>query len=78
LKILRWIEGVVAEAQASSDQGIGTAADADQEQGQAQHLGRLERSMLLIWIQVFESSSGVWPFFNTIGTALRLYSEAKA
>jgi hypothetical protein len=78
LKVLRWIEGVVAEAQASSDQGIGTASAADQGQGQAQYLSRLESSILLIWIQVFESSSGVWPFFNTIGTALRLYSETAA
>jgi len=76
LKIARWIEGVVAEAQSSSDHAGGTIANEDQ--GQALYLSGLEKSVLLIWIQIFESSSGIWPFFGTIGTALRIYSEPVA
>lgn len=74
MKILRWVEGVVAEAQSSLDQGA--EAVSNEGQGQAPDLSRLERSILLIWTRVFESSSGIWPFFGAVGTALRLYSEA--
>jgi hypothetical protein len=74
MRTLRWVEGVVAEAQSSLDQGAEAAGN--EGQGQAPDLSHLERCILLIWAQVFESSSGIWPFFGTVGTALRLYSEA--
>lgn len=72
--MLRWIEGVVAEAQSSLYQGAEAAGN--ERQRQAPDLSCLERSIVLIWAQVFESSSGIWPFFGTVGTALRLYTEA--
>jgi len=73
LNILKWLESVVAETQ-TPVLGVGTLAIED-DQDHVRRISRLDEAALLIWVQLFDNSNGVWPFFQTIGASLKRYRE---